>query len=136
MTYLPEPATERGPLQLAWESGKAVVVSEDQQLVKEAQRALLTRLDDLVAERFWRQFTEEFLAPIHQWCDARSDRVAACYVPFPRDHLQVFVVRRSDRYDFTLSPSDLRWISSKSSGSARDAANGPTRRPLHPYPVD
>jgi hypothetical protein len=77
---------------------------EDQdRVVNEAQRALLASQNGLAAERFWRQFVDEFLTPIHQWCHEHHDRVEACYVPFPKDHLRVFVVRRSQRYDFTLS---------------------------------
>lgn len=58
---------------------------------------------DLAAERFWQQFRDEFLSAIHAWCVRHADRVAACYVPFSRDHLRVFVARRSRTFDFSLS---------------------------------
>jgi hypothetical protein len=70
--------------------------------VIESQRAVTASQNGLAAEGPWQKFTDEFLAPIHQWCQEHQDRVVGCYVPFPKDHLQVFVVRRSDRYDFTL----------------------------------
>lgn len=57
----------------------------------------------LAFERFWLQFVDEFLPAIRDWCQAHMDHVAACYVPFPTDHARVFVVTRSQSYDFTLS---------------------------------
>lgn len=101
-------STDQGPIQLAWETGKAIVVSEGQeQLLKEAQRALMASQSGLAADRFWQQFTDEFLAPIHRWCLEHGEHVDACYAPFPKDHLRVFVVRRADRYDFAINLSEL-----------------------------
>src|SRR5487761_1237910 len=110
MTSVPPQTTEPRPIQLTWNGTKVAVSPEEQdRLVNEVQRTFLASQNGLAFERFLRQFTNEFLPAIHQWCQEHHDRVEACYVPFPNDHVRVFVVRRSNRYDFTLSDdlSDL-----------------------------
>lgn len=110
MTSIPQQSTEGQPIQLGWDGPKVAVAPGDHdRFVKEVQRAVLVGQNGLAIERFWQQFTDEFLPAIHHWCEEHKDRVAACFVPFPKDHVKVFVVRRSQTYDFTLSDdlSDL-----------------------------
>lgn len=81
-----------------------VVAKKDQErFTIEALRAVPACQNGLTAEGFWRKFQDEFLATIHHWCRQHADRIAACYVPIPRDHLQVFVISRAGKYDFSLS---------------------------------
>lgn len=80
------------------------VTREDQdRFTKQVLPAVTARHNGVAPERFWQHFQGEFLATIHQWCRQHRDRVAACYVPFPRDHLQVFFVSSASKYDFSLS---------------------------------
>lgn len=91
------------PFQLSWDGLKLVVSPEDQdRFVKESQRAFLVSQNGLAFEKFWQQFAAEFLPAVHQWCKEHDERVEACYVAFPTDHVRVFVVRRAKRYDSTL----------------------------------
>jgi hypothetical protein len=48
------------------------------------------------------QFQSEFVKPVREWCAARADKVAGCYVPLPTGYIRVFVVTNSRRYDFEL----------------------------------
>lgn len=96
MHDLPMPTAQPGPVQLNWEGATPVVAPDDAK--RFAQHNPWSGMPfplDLAAERFWQQFRDEFLVAVHQWCQAHADRVAACYVTFPRDHLKVFVITRS-----------------------------------------
>jgi hypothetical protein len=98
------PAALSGPIQLHWDGVKVVVMPADQSRLapRGSWSGLLYPLD-LAAERFWRQLAEEFLPAVRKWCEEHQDKVAACYVPLAKDHLKVFVLRKSVGYDFTLS---------------------------------
>ncbi|HEX7449599.1 MAG TPA: hypothetical protein VF306_18725 [Pirellulales bacterium] len=97
-------ALERRPIQIQWDGPRVLFTPEDQdRFVTEAQWAVNACQNALAAERFWEQFTSEFLTTIHIWCEEHADHVAACYVPFPVQSLEVFVISRSERYDFSLS---------------------------------
>lgn len=103
MHNLSAPTSQPEPIPLHLEGAAPTPTAEEQSSL--AQPTLWSGKPyplDLVEERFWRQFRDEFLTAIHAWCVAHADRVAACYVPFSRDHLRVFVVRRSPTYDFSL----------------------------------
>lgn len=49
-----------------------------------------------------RIFQDEILAPLREWCERRTGRVKACYVPVPRGHLEAYVIGSSQQYDFKL----------------------------------
>lgn len=103
MSAIPDQTSVPQPLQLSWEAPKVSLSPEEQdRFIKEAQRVFLASQNGLAFERFWRQLAEEFLPAIRQWCQEHHDHVEACYVTFATDHLKVFIVRCSDRYDFTL----------------------------------
>lgn len=103
--------TERDrPIQLKWDAGTVVITPEDEnRFVKESKWAVTACQNQLAAERFVEQFKSEFLARVHEWCQEHDDRVLAAYVALTSQHLQVFVVSRLGRYDFSLSDdvSDL-----------------------------
>lgn len=104
MNPLSAPTTVQGPIQLVLEGPHVAVAQEDQKrFTKEALRAMSDCCNGLEAKNFWELFQDQFLATIHHWCRQHADRVTACYVPFPRDHLEVFVVSRAEAYDFSLS---------------------------------
>lgn len=104
MNPLSEPTVDQRPIQLVLEGPQVVVAREDQErFTKKALWVIAACQDGLEAEDFWQQFQNHFLATLYHWCRQHADRVAACYVPFPRDHLQVFVVSLAGKYDFSLS---------------------------------
>lgn len=104
MHDLSTPAAPAGPIQLHWEGVKAVVAPADQErFARHGSWSGLLYPLDLAVERFRRQLVEEFLPAVRQWCEDHRDKVAACYVPLANNHLKVFVLRKSERYDFTLS---------------------------------
>src|SRR5690348_256648 len=103
MSAIPNQTSEPQAFQLSWNGPKVALSPEDKdRFIKEAQRAFLVGRNGLAFERFWQQFADDFLPAVHRWCQEHHDRVASCYVPFPRDHAKVFVVTRSQSYDFTL----------------------------------
>ncbi|MCC7424979.1 MAG: hypothetical protein IT428_32305 [Planctomycetaceae bacterium] len=99
------------PIQLKWDGGHVVITPEDEdRFVKEASWAVSACQNKLALERFVRQFKDDFLVTVHSWCVQQGDRVRGAFVPIDAaSHLQVFVVTRLPRYDFTLSQalSDL-----------------------------
>lgn len=104
MNPLSNPGTLSGPIQLVLQGpGVAVVLNDRERFKKATLGAVAPCQNGLTADGFWQQFQDQFLATIQQWCRQHVDRVIACYVPFPRDHLQVFFVTRANTYDFRLS---------------------------------
>lgn len=43
------------------------------------------------------------LQPINDWCGRHSDRVSACHFDTAPDGLVLFIIGRSEKYDFELS---------------------------------
>jgi hypothetical protein len=99
------------PIQLQWDGGKVVVTPEDQdRFVMEAGKAVASCQGMLAFERFFKQFQDEFLAHLHQWCGRNTSRVTACYALMPTGaDMRVFVIGATPRMDFELSDmiSDL-----------------------------
>jgi hypothetical protein len=48
-------------------------------------------------------FMEEFVSPVREWCRANSQRVRECFLSIYEDGPAVFVVGRTDGYDYSLS---------------------------------
>jgi hypothetical protein len=104
MRDLTSPLALPGPIQLKWEGTTPVITPDvEKRIAQQSGWPGMPFPVDLAAERFWRQFRDEFLTAVHTWCVRHADRVVACYVPFSRDHLRVFVVSRSPTFDFSLS---------------------------------
>lgn len=104
MGHLSQPIAEPQAIQPVWNLHSAMVMPPDRlRFVNEARLALGGDQNDLGTDSFWKRFEDDFLATVRQWCEQHGERVAACYVPFPRGHLRVFVVSRSATYDFSLS---------------------------------
>lgn len=54
-------------------------------------------------DRRIKQFEEEFLTPLNDWCVAHADRVKACYIPVPEGNVRVFIVTNSRQFDFDFA---------------------------------
>ncbi len=95
----------RRPIQLHWAGGQVVVTPEDESRFVLAAGAAITACQNAVAiEHYLHQFKDQFLTPLHEWCEEQKAHVQSCYVaPLTTIFIKVFVVTRSERYDFALS---------------------------------
>ncbi len=96
--------SRKEPVRLTYQDGQVMVTPEDQDIffisAEKATEACweAVKMDGRIAA-----FKEKFLLPLHAWCAQRSERVAACYLPRPSGHIQVFIVTSSPRFDFRLA---------------------------------
>jgi hypothetical protein len=105
MSNLQSPS-EAKPIQLQWGDGQVVITPADQdRFVKEAKWAVAACQGFMQFEKFFKKFTDEFLAQLRAWCERNSDRVAACYVPFAHAQggVHVYMIAASNAFDFQLS---------------------------------
>lgn len=99
-------APHKGPIQLHYAGGQVVVTPEDQdRFVLASQHAVSACQNAVLLGRVADQFRTQFLGKLIEWCKSHRDRVRACYVPFPSCGctIKVFVVARSETFDFVLS---------------------------------
>lgn len=90
-------------IRLSHTDDRVVVEPEDEdRFVITAQSAVKACKDQQEKETAIRMFKEKFLRPLISWCEARTERVVACYIPPPISYLQVFMVGASEKYDFEL----------------------------------
>jgi hypothetical protein len=81
-----------------------IVTPEDQdRFFISAEKATEACREAVRREQRFARFNLEFLVPLHEWCLQSADRVAACYIPVPAGHIQVFIVTKSPRFDFDLA---------------------------------
>jgi hypothetical protein len=85
-------------------SGHVTVEPKDEdRFVISAQKAVDACQQHQRTEQAIKLFKQKFLAPLRQWCDRHASKVLACYVPPPlAGHLEVFVIGRTQKYDFDL----------------------------------
>ena len=92
------------PVRLTYRDGEVMVTPEDQDIFFiSAEKATEACREAVKAEERIAAFKAKFLVPLHDWCEAHSDRVAACYLPLPAGQLHGFVVTKSARFDFSLA---------------------------------
>jgi len=81
-----------------------MVTPEDQDIFfTSAEKATEACRDAVLAGERIAAFKARFLLPLHDWCERRADRVAACYLPQPSGHLLAYIVTSSSRFDFALA---------------------------------
>jgi hypothetical protein len=94
----------REPVRLSYRDGQVMVTPEDQDIFFiSAEKATEACRDAVRDEQRIAGFTAKFLLPLHDWCVRHAERVAACYIPLPAGHVQVFIVTTSPRFDFELA---------------------------------
>ena len=92
------------PVRLSYRDGQVMVTPEDQDIFFiSAEKAMDACREAVKTDERIAAFKARFLLPLHQWCDAHADRVAACYLPLPAGHLQVYIVTTWKRFDFGLA---------------------------------
>jgi hypothetical protein len=91
-------------IRLSYSDGNVLVTSKDaDRFVMTAQKAVEACQDANRHAQAVYYFKTEFLRPLHAWC-LNQPQVLACYVQIPASpHLSVFVISRSERYDFDLA---------------------------------
>ncbi len=102
------------PITLNYAGGRVVVFAEDgDRFVMTARRAAKAcqqaeELDAAARDQAERandaihRFENDLILPLRNWCETNTERVTACYVPVPVGHLEVYIVGRSEKYDFDL----------------------------------
>ena len=94
----------RAPAQLSFKDGQVVVSPRDMDVfVISAAKAIEACQGEVKKSQHVERFSEEFLAPLHDWCLSNAGRVQACYLAVPSDHIPVFVVTNSRRFDFEFA---------------------------------
>jgi hypothetical protein len=92
------------PVRLSYRDGQIMVTPEDQDIffisAENAANACRNAVKD---EERIAGFKAKFLLPLHAWCVAHADRVAACYIPQPTRYIQAFIITTSHRFDFSLA---------------------------------
>lgn len=97
-------AKRRQVARLSFEDGEVVVTPKDRDIfLISAEKATEACHEIVQREKRIELFESEFLIPLFQWCVERSERIRACYVPFPESHIQVFVVTDAPQFDFELA---------------------------------
>jgi hypothetical protein len=98
-----EPA-RRQYAKLSFTDGEVVVTPRDRDIFFiSAEKATEAWRKEMQQVERIKQFESEFLIPLHDWCVAHEGRVRACYIPVPSNHIPVFVVTNSPRFDFDLA---------------------------------
>jgi hypothetical protein len=92
------------PVHLRFDGGKVFITPEDHpRFIMAAKRAVRILQREKAVEEKLRQFNDEYLPQLHQWCLDRCDKIRACYLGAPTPHgLTVFVIAVTDQYDFEL----------------------------------
>jgi hypothetical protein len=93
----------RQPAKLSFADGEVMVTPKDRDVFFiSATRATEACREAIQKEEVTRRFESDFLVPLHEWCESRSDHVRACYLPLPAGSIRVFVITASPKYDFEL----------------------------------
>lgn len=92
------------PVRLQFNGGMVLVMPEDQdKFIISSNKAIeACRLMD-TSEKKYASFKEDFLMPLHEWCERHKDKVTSCYAGVPQSEMiPVFVVGKNEQYDFDL----------------------------------
>lgn len=94
----------RNTVRLKFTDGEVLVTPRDMDaFVMSANRATEACKEAAREAGRIKQFQEEFLVPVHDWCVRHSRHVRSCYVPVPTSGISVYVVTRDKRFDFGLA---------------------------------
>ncbi len=89
---------------LSFADGEIIVSPRDRDIfLINAEKATESCRNAVRLDRRIERFELELLTPLHDWCSANAAKVRACYIPIPGRQIQVFVVTRSQRFDFEFA---------------------------------
>ena len=104
---LPQAETQNGrhsPARLSFDSGEVVVAPKDYDLLLVCvEKATELHRKPIERGERVRRLQAELLVPLYEWCVARKEKILACYLPIPGVHIQVFIVTKSEKFDFDLA---------------------------------
>ncbi len=91
-------------IQLSYsDSGNVTVTPENEdRFVLTAQNAVRACQEHHLNNEAIKRFKTGFLRPLHEWCLKHASSITACFIAAPTDHLQVFVIGATPKYDFAL----------------------------------
>lgn len=94
----------RKPVYLRFDGGKVFITPEDHpRFIMAAKRAVKVLQREKAVDEKLRQFNDEYLPRLYQWCLDHHHKVRACYLGLPNPYgLTVFVIGATDQYDFEL----------------------------------
>jgi hypothetical protein len=97
-------ATKRDVILLNYSAGHVTVEPQDEdRFVISAQKAVEACQERHHSEQVIKVFKQKFLRPLRDWCESHASKVRACYVPpSPTQHLEVYVLGETEKYDFDL----------------------------------
>ena len=96
--------TPRDLARLSFSDGRVVVSPRDMDVfVISAAKAIEACQGEVKKDEHLERFSSQFLAPLHDWCLINADKIRGCYLALPSDHIPVFVVTNSRRFDFEFA---------------------------------
>ncbi len=91
-------------VRLNFTSGEVIVSTRDMDVfVISAAKAVEACQVEVKKDEYVERFSSQFLAPLHEWCLINADKIRGCYLAVPSDHVPVFVVTNSRRFDFEFA---------------------------------
>jgi hypothetical protein len=89
---------------LSFTDGDVVVAPRDRDLfLISAEKATEACRETIQAEQRVKQFEEQLLTPLNEWCQRHQDKLKACYVPLPERYIRIFCVTKSKAFDFEFA---------------------------------
>jgi hypothetical protein len=96
--------SESGTIQLQLSGANLMLAAGDvDRFVRNSPWVLASFRNASELETFIGRFQADFLPHLRRWCEQHHERVRACFVPFAREYLAIFMVTRSKTYDFEFS---------------------------------
>jgi hypothetical protein len=96
--------TARQYVRLTFEDGEVVVTPKDRDVfLISAEKATHACQEAIRDDERVKRFESELLVPIHVWCQNHNSKIKACFIPLPRNHVQVFMVTTCHRFDLDLA---------------------------------
>ncbi len=94
----------RNSAKLNFSDGLVVMTPRDlDKFVMSAEKAIEACSKEVKKGERSERFSEHFVAPLYDWCLSNASRIRACYLAVPSDHVPVFVVTNSRRFDFDFA---------------------------------
>jgi hypothetical protein len=105
MSTISQPTVVRRKFaRLSFSDGEVVVSPRDRDIfLISAEKATEACRNAIQLDNRIKRFEAELLTPLNAWCVENAYKVKACYLPVPRQHIQVFVVTNSRKFDFEFA---------------------------------
>lgn len=99
----PADAAQKDYIRLNFDGGDVIVTPGDEdRFVITAQNAVEACKESHLKNQALQIFKMELLAPLNEWCTKHEQEIDSCYIPMSYRQVQVFVITKSQKYDFVL----------------------------------